>query len=112
MESKTESVNLENADKKIIVTDEYIDSLIEDAIMRKHKSYDSVLNPRVFLDVNYRNERDEPNAILLINSDIYNEWIKHLNQHIIKSYHTFIGIFEIVKDDKVEKIELKFYNEL
>lgn len=91
------------------VNDDLINTLIENAIEEKMKRQDYNWNWQLFLGLNFKQIEDRPNAILILNKELYDNWCKELKAESIKQYYTFVGLFEIRTDENVKDICLKFY---
>lgn len=91
------------------VNDDLINTLIENAIEEKMKEQDYNWNWELFLGLNFKQIENKPNAILILNKQLYDSWCKELKTELIKKYYTFVGLFEIRTDENTKDICLKFY---
>lgn len=94
----------------IKIDDDYINRLILEA--QKKRLVESISTISTLTVLNYRYVDNKPHAILIINQEIYNEWIKTMNPNytgVINRYITYDEIFEIRVDKDEKDISLKFY---
>jgi hypothetical protein len=101
-------VLLGNIYNHIKIDDDYINRLILEA--QKKRLGESIST--ILKALNYRYVDNKPHAILIINQEIYNEWIKTMNPNytgVINRYITYDEMFEIRVDKDEKDISLKFY---
>lgn len=91
------------------VNDDLISTLIENAIEEKMKMQDYNWSWQLFLGLNFKQLENKPNAILIFNKELYDNWLKELKTDYVKQYYTFVGLFEVRTDENIKDICLKFY---